>query len=65
MSATSEVAHELATRDRSQQADMLLDVAVKDAVKYLRQGLGVSAADARIMRAGVAADRILGRAPRV
>lgn len=54
-----ENADQAATRDRLVQADMVLDVAVKDAVAAIRGGRP-GWAQYRLARAGERAERILG-----
>lgn len=54
------VAHAAATSDQAATADMVLDVAVKEAVDLIKHGQ-VSAGRERLHRAGASADRILGQ----
>lgn len=59
---TSEDAHAAATRDREAAAALHLDVAVKEAAALLRAGKP-GRAEWLLVRAGMAAERILGQSP--
>lgn len=64
--AQADDAHAAATRDRAATADLLLTLAVNEAVDLIRSGQP-GQAEYRLGRAGMAAERILGGAkdPRV
>ena len=55
-------AHAAATRDREAVALMTLDVAVRAAIHLIRQGRP-GRAEWELVRAGMTAERILGRNP--
>jgi hypothetical protein len=67
--ACQEVVAKAATRDQQATADLILDVATKDAIAALASKAGtpsyrVARAELLLAKAGASADRILGRGPR-